>query len=365
MKNFDNIEQLPQMRRYRLDKNENPFSLPPAPREDLRELISSLDFNRYPDIEALALRKALGDYVGFGAESIFVGNGGDEILFLLFAALVKPGDRIVRLSPSFSQYEVYARNFGADEKIVPITPSEEGYSVSWEALLDAVAASSPKLVLLDVPNNPTGIAFEPEKLAELARICPGILVIDEAYGEFFGKSVLPLFKERGIPKGTLVLRTLSKAWGFAGLRLGYAVADEATLAVLNGIRSPFNVNLFTQEASRFLLGYREWMDSRVYSIRYIRDAFVVEVNRVEGWKARSSEGNYLLLESEFPLEEVESVFAKAGLDVKFPVLEGWSGNWVRVTVGREEEMRIVLESCREVAKNAKTAVQDEQEVRSA
>jgi histidinol-phosphate aminotransferase len=122
-----------------LDKNENPFDLPPSPREEIRDLLSTITLNRYPDPEYRSLREALAGYVDVDANQLVVGNGGDEILFLCFLAFVKPGDVVLRLHPSFSQYSHLIRVFGACERTVPVElDSRQGtFRIDEEALLDA------------------------------------------------------------------------------------------------------------------------------------------------------------------------------------------------------------------------------------
>jgi histidinol-phosphate aminotransferase len=332
-----------------LDKNESPFDLPPSPREEIRDLLSTITLNRYPEPDYRSLRESLAEYVNEDANRLIVGNGGDEILFLCFLAFVKPGDVVLRLHPSFSQYSHLIRVFGAHERTVPIElDSQQGtFHVNEEALLDALAASSPKLVLLDSPNNPTGFSMEPEFLAKFVRLSPCPVVLDEAYIEFGGPSVLDIFKQEGFPRHALVLRTLSKAWGLAGIRLGYAVSGESICRALNDVRGPFNVNVLTQEIAKILLHYREWMESRVYSIRYMRDRFVESMARIPGWDAFPSDGNFVLLRTTAEERFVRSLFERAGIRVKFLSDLPWEGTWLRVTVGHEEDMRAILDECRQ------------------
>lgn len=330
-----------------LDKNENPFDLPPSPREEIRNLLSTITLNRYPDPEYWSLREALAKYVDMDAVQLVVGNGGDEILFLCFLAFVRAGDVVLRLNPSFSQYSHLIRVFGAQERTVPVKldSCRGAFYIDEEMLWDAVAATSPKLILLDSPNNPTGLSMAPEFLARLSRLSPCPVVLDEAYIEFGGSSVLDIFKKEGFPRRAIVLRTLSKAWGLAGLRLGYCIADEEICRALNDVRGPFNVNVLTQDIAKILLHYREWMESRVYSIRYMRDRFVESMARISGWEAFPSDGNFVLVRTSAEERFVRSLFERAGIRVKVLCDLPWEGTWLRVSVGREEDMRAVLDEC--------------------
>ena len=142
------------------------------------------------------------------------------------------------MTPCFSQYPRLCEIFGAEERLVPVALQQGRFSVREEQLLDAGAASSPKLILLDTPHNPTGITLDADFLRKLGEIAPCPVVIDEAYGEFAVQTVLPDVAARGIPRQAVLLRTLSKAWGLAGLRVGMAFASEEIISVFNKIKPP-------------------------------------------------------------------------------------------------------------------------------
>jgi histidinol-phosphate aminotransferase len=169
--------------------------------------------------------------------------------------------------------------------------------------------------------------------------------VDEAYGEFATETVLPGVATRGIPRQAVLVRTLSKAWGLAGLRLGYAVARPEMIEKMDAVRSPFNVGVWPQAAAKLLLSFDEWMESRVLSLTYIRDRFVEAVNGLgKGWIAAPSEGNFVLVHTPQERGLVQEVLRQAGLCVKFFDDLPWKGCWMRVTVGKEEDMRRVVES---------------------
>lgn len=328
-----------------LDANESPFALPPGPREALRELLAAQEFHRYPDPDAKDLRQALASRWGVRAENVAVGNGADDVLLNLFLAFVRPGDVVLRLDPCFSQYTRLCQLFRAEERVVPVTLAHGRFSVDEERLLDAVSATSPKLILLDTPHNPTGAVLDVDFLWKLSELAPCPVVIDEAYGEFASRSVLPGVAARGIPSQAILVRTLSKAWGLAGLRVGYAVARPGMIERLDATRSPFNVGVWPQAAAKLLLGFDEWMASRVLSITYIRDRFVETVNALaRGWFAAPSEGNFILVRAPQDKNLVQEELRQSGIRVKFFENLPWDGCWMRITVGKEEDMRRVVEA---------------------
>ena len=328
-----------------LDANESPFALPPGPREALRELLAAQEFHRYPDPEAKELRRALASRWGVEMENVVVGNGADEILLNLFLAFVRPGDVVLHMTPCFSQYPRLCEIFGAEERLVPVALQQGRFSVREEQLLDAVAASSPKLILLDTPHNPTGITLDADFLRKLGEIAPCPVVIDEAYGEFAVQTVLPDVAARGIPRQAVLLRTLSKAWGLAGLRLGYAVTRPELREKIDAVRNPFHVGVWPQSAAKLLLSFDEWMESRVLSLVYIRDRFVETVNGLAGgWFAAPSEGNFVLVRSPQEKSMVQEELRQSGIRVRFFENLPWEGCWMRVSIGKEEDMRRVVEA---------------------
>lgn len=320
-----------------LDKNENPFRLPPSLREEIRQLVSTVDLNRYPDPKAEKVRRALSDLTGVPHSNLIVGNGGDEILSMIFTAFVKKGSKVLTLSPSFSQYEELCMRHDAKWLRFPLEIGENRISFDERLFEETLARETPEVVLLDTPNNPTGKSLPNDFLARLARNFPGVIVVDEAYGEFAPQTFLETYKGSDLPCGLCILRTLSKAWGMAGLRFGYAACSEWVWNRLESVRDIYNVGILSQEIASIVLQYREWMESRVLSIRYMRDEFIRALNRIPGWRAYESESNFALVRTDFPDASLLEGLAAAGIYVK-PVELGEPGTWIRVTIGKEEEM---------------------------
>lgn len=334
----------------RLDKNENPFETPPGLIEELRMSISALELNRYPDQDAASLKNALSEYCGFPPEWITLGNGGDEILLNLMMAFVPRDGCLMTLSPSFSGYEQMSRSLDLRTKRIPLGFDGECVTLREEKLVDALAASSPDMMIIDRPNNPTGLAVSTEFLMRVASLTRGVVVVDEAYVEFGGGSILSDPGE--LPSNVLVLRTFSKAWGLAGLRVGWGVSKPEICSKVDRVRPPFNVGVIPQEAARIALGYSEWMRARVNTITYTRDRFIEEVKRIPGWTALQSKANFVMLYSKCDRKMTQKTFKKMGIHARFPDMGALSeipGSWVRMTVGMEEEMGIVLDALKELS----------------
>ena len=211
-----------------LDANESPYGQ---------------EFNRYPDPLQKELKQAIGERLDLPADSLFLGNGSDEAIDLLFRAFCQPGqDKVLICSPTYGMYRVSA---GINEVEVVDIPLDQDYQPDLPNLQKAMAETSPKLVFLCSPNNPTGNVMDRNRVEAILESAPGLVILDEAYADFAPeKSFL-----NAIDKwpNLVVLRTFSKAWGLAGIRLGIAAANPEVIAVLNKIKPPYNLSSPVQQ----------------------------------------------------------------------------------------------------------------------
>jgi len=222
-------------------------------------------WNRYPDPVPEALRKALADRAGVGADSVFTGNGSDEIIDLLQRAFAEPGqDAVLVCSPSFSMYAHAAMLNRLRVVTVPLRPD---FSFDAQVALDAELAPT-KMAFLCDPNNPTGNRLGDAELYRFLLGYPGLVIIDEAYGEFAGADHRNWMAE--FPN-LILLRTLSKAWGLAGLRLGYALAHPAVVRVLDSVRMPYSLAGPVRQLALRALGNAALMEDRVQRVLALRE----------------------------------------------------------------------------------------------
>ncbi|TAJ12281.1 histidinol-phosphate transaminase [Marinilabiliaceae bacterium JC017] len=226
-----------------LDANENPFNEP---------------YNRYPDPYQRQLKERISQIKKVPTENIFLGNGSDEAIDLVYRAFCEPGiDNVVSIDPSYGMYQVAADINNVEVKRVPLTKS---FEPDVDGLLDAVDTNT-KLLFLCSPNNPTGNCFKARDIEQLLITFQGIVVLDEAYIDFApDKSFLSRLNE--FPN-LVILQTFSKAWGMAGIRLGMAFASEEIVTVLNKIKYPYNVNILTQQKALELLKETDTMQKWV------------------------------------------------------------------------------------------------------
>lgn len=310
-----------------LDANENPFET---------------GLNRYPDPLQWAVKKAVGKLKDVPVENIFLGNGSDEVIDLLIRIFCEPGrDHIITLPPTYGMYQVSADISNVEVRTVPL---REDFQPNVEAILDQSGPRS-KLLFLCSPNNPTGNAFEPEKIEALTRGFPGIVVIDEAYIDFSSRpSAL-----KWLPKhpNLVVMQTFSKAWGLAGIRLGMAFADTGIIELFNKVKPPYNVNQLTQKAAlealqnqpRYagwvatILQQRTLLQDRLANLPFVEHIYPTDANFLLV-KVSDPDGLYqYLIDRKIIVRNRSRVHLCAGC--------------LRITVGRPEENERLLKALEE------------------
>lgn len=273
----------------KLDANENPFG--PSPKA-LAALADTRVWNRYATQDEL--RPAIAEYVGVPEEHIVVGNGADEVIDLVERIFLQPGDCIVDCPPSFEMYGKYAAINGARVLEVPRRdPSPTvgaGFSVDVDEIERAVAREHPKMVLIANPNNPDGCLMPPEQVERLLSL-PAIIVLDEAYSEFSGSSLVERVPSQ---PNLVVLRTFSKWAGLAGLRIGYCVAPKAIADQVLRTKSPYNVNAAAIVAARASLEDAEYLRGNVRRILAERDRLLAVLARSDVLEPLPTSTNFIL-----------------------------------------------------------------------
>ncbi len=297
--------------------------------------------NRYPDPLQRQLKQLIAAIKGVDAAQIFLGNGSDEVLDLIFRAYCEPGqDNVIILPPTYGMYKVLADLNGVECREILLTPD---FQPDADAILSAVDGHS-KVLFLCSPNNPSGNVFSEEMMVKLLKGFAGLVVVDEAYIDFCpGRSLLPRLAE--FPR-LIVTQTFSKAYGMAGIRLGMAFASEEVVGILNRIKPPYNINGLTQ---RFALG-------RLADISLVQQQ-VTELIAERG-KLASGLTSVVFVEKVFPsdanflLIRVDDAdlryrqLVEAGIVVRNRSSQPLCENCLRVTVGTAEENRVLQETMR-------------------
>jgi histidinol-phosphate aminotransferase len=320
--------------RVKLSSNESPLGPSPKVIEAVEREARRL--SRYPDPQARELKGAISEYLRVDVDCIAVGNGSDELLDLICKAFLDPGDRAVIPVPTFAMYEIACRVNGGTPKFVELKDFRWDASALIEALADA------KLAFLGRPNNPTGNGPSSRDVRRL--LASGkLVVIDEAYAEFAGYTLAGLAARKG---NLLVLRTFSKAFGLAGLRVGYAIGAPEVVEVLESIRMPFNVNRVAQAAAVAALRDLRHVRKVVALVRRGREYLRRELSKL-GLRVLPSEANFLMVNVR-PLgasaPELCAFLAREGILIRD--LSGFRGageSYVRISVGTREENEQLVE----------------------
>jgi histidinol-phosphate aminotransferase len=275
----------------RLNTNESPLPPPEQWLEALAHEVRGIAFNRYPDRQATALRTALAASHGVTIDEVFCANGSNEVLQCLLLAYGGPGRTAALFEPTYTLHSHIARITGTT---VAAGARRDDFALDLDIVAEVLMTTLPALTFLCSPNNPTGRADPLDDIATVASLAPGLLVVDEAYGQFAPSSALEL--KRRDPEGTrhvVVVRTFSKTWSMAGARLGYLVADPEVVAACEMVALPYHLDAAKQAAGRLALGYVDEMERRVAAIAEERGriAGAFADLPVESWP---SDANFLL-----------------------------------------------------------------------
>lgn len=324
----------------RLNTNETPWPPPASFMEALAQRIGGTALHRYPDRSAMALRTALGRRVGLPPDRVWVANGSNEVLQQLLQAYGGPGRRAQTIEPSYSMYPLLARAT-ATELAPPVRLVED-------FVLDAGGAArlgehDPHLVVLATPNNPTGATLDLEAIRAAHDAHEGLLVLDEAYIDFGGRTAVGLLD--ALPR-LVVCRTFSKAWRMAGLRLGYLYGPAWVVEDLQKVRLPYHLDTLTQTAGLLACEMVGEVTAHVTALAAERDRLHAALRRVPGVRVWPSDGNFLLFRPERP-GVFGALLARGVLVRDFSTAPGLDG-CLRVTVGTPQEDDVFLHALSEV-----------------
>lgn len=241
----------------RLNTNESPLPPPAAFRDAVAAEVSRIDWNRYPDRAAQALREAIADLHGFDADQVFVANGSNEVLQTVLLAYAGPGRVVATFEPTYQMHAQIARVTGAS-----VVEGERGadFTLDPAEIRRVMSESSPHVTFLTSPNNPTGLVEPRARVEQLLGAAPGLVVVDEAYVQFSDWTALDLVTE---DRPLVVTRTFSKTWSMAGARLGYLIGPTWLVNELEKVVLPYHLDSVKQIAGRLALRYSDEMNARV------------------------------------------------------------------------------------------------------
>lgn len=323
-----------------LNANENPYDFPREAREEILRRAAAAEFNRYPDPMARALREKISSYIKVPPGNIMVGNGSDELILDLMLTFGL-GGRVAVATPTFAMYALNGQVAGA---AIVEAPRRDDFSIDAGALIRAAEGPDVKVIIACTPNNPTGNATSRAVLEEVLAGTGALVVVDEAYSEFGGESCVPLLERY---PNLVVLRTFSKAFGLAGLRVGYLLANEAVISQLLKVKLPFNLNSFSQLAAQVVLEYLPLFQERIAEILAERDRFFRRLSFVSGVEVFPSNANFILFRTALPSTAVYRALLERSVLIRS--VSGFGlANCLRVTVGRPEENDLFLSKLSEI-----------------
>ena len=314
----------------KLDANENPYPIPRAMIEHMQRWMESASISRYPDTDSMELIRAIAKAFKVTEENVVCGVGSDELIDCVLKSTIEDSDYVVAPNPSFSMYPQFTMlNCG---KLIAV-PLNEDFSFNAEAIKEAVKTYQPKVVFLCNPNNPTGSLLTLEEIEEITILSKGLVVVDEAYGEFCKVTALPLIKKY---RNIVILKTFSKAYSLAGARVGYGIANKEVIDLINTVRVPYNLSVFSQKIATWAMQNKAIFDSAIQKIIEQRGCLSKALQDL-GVKVYPSHTNFIWVK--LP-EEAFQQLQESKIYIRKINYEGQP--YYRITVGTKEENEALL-----------------------
>jgi histidinol-phosphate aminotransferase len=324
--------------RVKLDAMENPFLLPDTIRKEIGRSSAQALINRYPDPSAKKLKRAIARYWKMDPERMLLGNGSDE---LIQAVILAFGGPVLAPSPSFAMYEITARALSQKVVTVPLTNE---FDLDADAVIKTAKRTKAKVIFLACPNNPTGNRFSDGAVRKVLEKTSAVVVIDEAYFSFSGRTFLPYLKHH---RNMIILRTLSKI-GLAGLRVGVLAASKEIVGELNKIRLPYNINALSQAAGLVALKHGRTLDRQISLLISERRKLYNALLRTPGVTPFPAKTNFILMWIEKDATKVFQALKKHGILVKNLDRPGPLKGCLRVTIGTPAENKEFLAELRKI-----------------
>jgi histidinol-phosphate aminotransferase len=325
--------------RIKLNQNESPFEIPEEVRAEILDLAKGYTISRYPALLAVPLAEKLSELLKVPKDWVLVGHGSNELIWALIQTVLGRGDRVVVPVPAFALFTHYPKVVEAELAEVP---AQEDLSFDVERLLSEAGNPETKLVLIASPNSPTGAVLGLRDVEHLCRATRGLVLLDEAYFQFAKENALGL-----LPKhpNLILLRTFSKAFHLAGMRVGYLLAQPEISEAVSKCKLPFSVDALAQMAAMAMLARQDWVNEKVGYIVRERERLFLELGKLPGVRPYPSQANFIL----FRVPDARKVFEgllEQGILIRdvshYPLL----ADCLRVTVGLEGENDAFLKALR-------------------
>ncbi len=329
----------------KLNQNESPFDVPDSVKDEILHAVRNKPWSRYPEPMQMDLVQALADHVGVDARGLIVCNGSNTLVQLVIGVVSAPGACVVIPSPSFSLYGLYAGIFGGRILEVPLTSD---YGFDLPALCRVANQKNARLIILCSPNNPTGCAISNRDLDDLLSSTNALVMVDEAYGEFYDQTAVDLLPKHS---NLIVLKTLSKAYGAAGIRIGYLIAHPDLRDEIIKGKIPFDINIFSHTAALTILNQKPLIAKRIAFICSERERVFQALAQIDGVTPYPSHANLILFEVADPDAVFEGLIERGVLIrnvTSYPML----GHALRVCIGTQKENNRFLDALEKTVKES-------------
>jgi histidinol-phosphate aminotransferase len=320
--------------KIRLHANESPYNNLPLLLERSQSILSTLQINEYPSLNATQLKERLGLKLGVSPTSLIVGNGSDELITLVMQSVCEPNDKVVTHAPTFSQYAWNASLLHLNLIEVNDKP---GFEINVRGLIDACQSYDPKLLILCTPNNPTGSLLTKDQLQSILLATSCFILVDEAYLDFVDQD----YQELVLSSNRMIsLRTFSKAYGCAGIRFGYGIAQAEVIEKLNQSRQPYNVNAITQVLAQTLLDEDALIQDQIKRMNDSKDKIIKVLIEI-GCTLAPSSANFIFF-THPQIENIENRLYDAGFAIKSFALNSLTLGYARMSIPDEASLPVLI-----------------------
>jgi histidinol-phosphate aminotransferase len=336
--------------KIKLNANENPHGLSEEIVEEILRKAKNLEYPRYPNANSVKLSEIVSSFWGLTRDNIVIGNGSDELIDYLIKAFSEKGRRIITTAPSFAMYKIYSIINGSNFVQIPL--SQSNFSLNEDKILEEAKKEDSSIIFIAYPNAPTGNYFAKDKIIKIIKESNCLVVVDEAYYEFGEKTFVPLISRYD---NLVILRTFSKAYSLASLRVGYLLSNPEIINEIRKVKSPFNVNTFSQLAAQVVFENKEVLKDSIEKIIRERERLTDRINKLSSFKAHPSQTNFILVEvgSKESTDLVYNNLLEQGIlvqTVSDPVFSS-SRYFLRITVGNKEENDILIKELENILKD--------------